>query len=174
MALFDFSIFHFCDLRQVTLRALDLELSQPHSVSVMEITKEPGRQRLLQQMDRVTAAFTPRCHELPSLLFPSTPALMVIIGKETHRKWGAVGRTLFQGRIPNPVLFFPFGKQWCCFLHRFSSRRLLSILTVVQEKYRVDLSTPCHRCPAIQGSDFPTGRGIRGVGWQAELSEPGE
>lgn len=104
-------------------------------------------QRLLQQMDRIYS-------QMPWIAFPSLPIHPSTHGdnsggKETHRKWGAVDRTLFQERIPNPLLFFPFGKQR---------------LTVVQEQYRVDLSNPCHRCPVIQGSDFPTGRGIRGVG----------
>lgn len=140
----------------------------------MEIIKEPGMQRLLQQMDSIYT-------QMPWAAFPSHHIHPGIRGdnsggKDTRRKWGAVGRTLFQERIPNPVLFFPFGKQWCCFLHSFSSRRQLSILTVVQEQYRVDLSTPeCRpQMPAIQGSDPPQEERMREVGCHAELNEPGE
>lgn len=66
-------------------------------------------QRLLQQMDRIYS-------QMPWTAFPSLPIHPSTHGdnsggKETHRKWGAVDRTLFQERIPNPLLFFPFGKQ---------------------------------------------------------------
>lgn len=78
------------------------------------------------QVDQDTPAFTPRSHGVlfTSLLIHTSAHGEIPGGKERHRRWEAVDRTLLHERAPQPS---PFSKA-------SPLEKLLFVLTMVQEQ----------------------------------------